>query len=408
METHPIHADAMTVARTASRDERVFFDLASPALKDKPLGFICEDRRYLFGSDQDRTVIRINDPVAFRKILTQGNLGLAECYMDQKVEVLQGSLENLLIALARSNIEKLILDKPLNALKLSGIYLRNMIRGRYRNIRSHYDMGVDLFESFLDETMAYSCGYATDDGDSISDLQINKYNRICRKLRLQPGDRLLDIGCGFGGLLIHAARHFGVRGTGITISHDQYHQGRANVEAKGLSKQVDIQFASHKEISGTYDKIVSVGMFEHLKYHDYPVFFRNLKGALAENGMGLVHTISCNASKNRHDPFIQRYIFPGSRTPKLSELSYFLEKNNLPIIDVENIVRHYAPTMRRWNENFQKNYARLDHSRYDARFKRMMDYYFACGVAASLATDGAVFQVLFGNSYTMHVPYQRV
>jgi cyclopropane-fatty-acyl-phospholipid synthase len=393
---------------SALPEEKAFFDLVGPALEDEPLVFCYQDRQYRFGSQTDSVVVRINEADFFHRVLTQGNLGLGECYMSRKFDIVNGRLEQLLISLARSNVEASIRRHPARVAKFSWIYLHNLLRGRYANVQSHYDIGDDLFDSFLDDSLTYSCGYQRSENDTLAELQDNKFDRICRKLRLEKGDELLDIGCGFGGLLIHAAKHYGARGVGITISCHHFRRGRAAVEAQGLSGDIEIQFASHKELPGKFDKIVSVGMMEHLKRSDYGVYVRNIKNSLVQEGLGLIHCIGCNNYKNRHDPFIQKYIFPGSSQPRLSEISRYLEEHSLAILDVENMARHYAPTLRRWNENFQNNYLRLDHRKYDDTFKRMWEYYLACGIAAATSSDSALYQVLFSNGYDIDMPYQRV
>jgi cyclopropane-fatty-acyl-phospholipid synthase len=398
-----------TVARTGvSTDEKTFFDLVGPAVSHEPLHFICGDREYVYGPGPNRTVVRITDPDFFRRVLTQGNLGLGECYMDKHFDVVRGTLEDLLLALARADVERCVRSNPRNLVKLAGIYARNLFRGRYGNVQSHYDIGDELFESFLDESMAYSCGYLRSSDDTLGDLQRNKFDRICQKLRLKPGEHLLDIGCGFGGLLMHAAKQYDVRCTGITISHRHHEKARAIVSSKGLSDRVEILFSSHKDLPGTFDKVVSVGMMEHLRRGDYRVYVRNIKRSLKEGGMGLIHCIGCNGPKNKHDPFIQKYIFPGSGQPRLSEMAYWLERNRLAILDVENMARHYAPTAHAWLVNFQDNYPKLDHRKYDETFKRMWEYYLSCGVPGAMASDSALWQVLFANSYKIEIPWQRV
>jgi cyclopropane-fatty-acyl-phospholipid synthase len=150
-------------------------------------------------------------------------------------------------------------------------------------------------------------------------------------------------------------------------------------------------------------------MIEHLTKRDMPVFVRNIKNALVPDGMALLHTVGCNTAVNKHDPFIQKYMLPGTRTPKLSEMADALEKNDLAIQDVENIARHYGPTLRGWNANFQKNYPGLDHNKYDARFKRMWEYYITCCIAAATQSEAAVYQVLVANSHKIYaMPWHRV
>src|SRR6185369_2544140 len=200
-------------------------------------------------------------------------------------------------------------------------------------------------------------GYAVSADDTLADLQRQKLDRLCQKLRIAPGDRVLDIGCGFGGLLTHAARNYGARGIGITLSKVQLKRANERLAAGGLADKIEIRFASHEELpEGPFDKVVSVGMFEHLKLSDYPVFFGNIKKVLTPKGLGLVHCIGCATADNPRDAFTQKYIFPGSRTPTLSEMASHIERFDMPILDVENMIRHYAPTVRRWLENFERNY----------------------------------------------------
>jgi cyclopropane-fatty-acyl-phospholipid synthase len=409
MTQQSLYPNVVAVRADVPRDERLFFEIVGPALANEPLTFLCGDREYRYGSGADPTVVRINDTDAFRRMLTEGNLGLGECYMDQKVEIVHGTLEGLLVSLVRAEVPKFIRANPASLLKLAGVHLRNLVRGRYANVQSAYDIGEELFENFLDPAMTYSCGYVAAETDSLEQMQINKFDRIAMVEHGERVDLLRDIGCCFGGLLIHAPEHYGVRCTGITIAHHHHRRAQANAAAKGLSDRVEIIFASHKTLPGQFDKIVSVGMIEHLTKRDLPVFVRNIKNALVKDGLALLHTVGCNTAVNRHDPFIQKYMLPGTRTPKLSELSENLEQNDLAIQDVENIARHYGPTLRGWNENFQKNYPKLDHKKYDSRFKRMWEYYITCCIAAATVSEAAVYQVLAANGHKIYaMPYQRI
>jgi cyclopropane-fatty-acyl-phospholipid synthase len=410
MNTQLVRSEVTRAEGKAPRDERIFFELVGPALKDEPLHFICGDRKYRFGTSDEPTVIEVTDPSAFGAMLARGNLGLGEAYIARKVEVVHGTLENLLVSLVRAEVPKFVRADPISLLKIASVRARNLLRGRYRNVQSAYDIGEDLFEAFLDPTtMAYSCGYVGSEGDTLEQLQINKFERVCRKLRLKAGDRLLDIGCGFGGLLIHAAENYGARCTGITIANHHRRRAAANAAAKGLSKQVEIVFASHQELPGKFDKVVSVGMIEHLTRHDFTAFVRNIKNALTPDGLALLHTVGCSTRRNRRDPYIQKYMLPGTRTPTLSEMAHDLEKYNLVIEDVENIVRHYGPTLRAWNENFQRNYHKLDRTKYDDTFKRMWEYALNCSVAAATVSEATVYQVLCANNHKIYeMPWHRV
>jgi cyclopropane-fatty-acyl-phospholipid synthase len=328
--------------------------------------------------------------------------------MDGDFDVVQGTLHGLLTALLRGRCD-LRIRKDLRLLaRAIGVRAANALRGNPSNVRAHYDLGLDLFEAFLDPTLTYSCGYAESPDDSLEQLQINKFERICRKLRLAPGQRLLDVGCGFAGLLIHAAQNYGVEGRGITLSRDQCRRARELVARAGLEDRVHIELSDYRDVGGRFDRVVSVGMLEHVPPAGYPGYFRKVAQVLRHGGLGLVHCIGCNGRRNGHDPFIQKYIFPGSSQPRLSDLTRQLERFALAILDVENLVRHYGHTVHRWLENFRANGDRLPEDRYDRRFRRMWEYYLSCGIAAARASDGAVYQILFTNDRAAELPLRRV
>ena len=270
-------------------------------------------------------VVAIEDERVFQRTLGLGNLGLGEAYMDGDFHLEQGTLAEFLAILLRNRLDHRLRAHPRLAFRVLALRLGNRIRGLQTNVRHHYDQGDDLFEAFLDRTMTYSCGYARTPEDSVEQLQQNKFERICRKLRLAPGQQLLDIGCGFGGLLIHAARTHGVRAVGITNSRVHWARGRVEVEREGLANQVDIRLGDFASLHGRFDRIVSVGMLEHVPRRLYRHYFRSIARYLAPGGLGLVHTIGCNAARNEHDPFTQAYIFPGSNQPRLSEMTKHLE-----------------------------------------------------------------------------------
>lgn len=397
-------------AAAPSRARRVFLDALSEHLAGARIVFRTEDGRHEVGRGEDVTaVVRVHRERFFERALAQGNLGLGEAFMDGDWEVEQGTLEGLLEALLRARLDKKLAGNPGVALKVLALQLLNGLRGRqWAHVQRHYDVGDDLFELFLDRSLVYSCAYLVKEDDSIETMQVQKLDRICRKLDLRPGERLLDIGCGFGGLLIHAASRFGVAGVGITTSARHAAKGMDRVRAAGLDGRVTLELRDHRTVEGRFDKVVSVGMMEHLPRGEYARYFERIAAVLAPEGRGLVHTIGCNAARNRHDPFIQKYVFPGSGQPKLSEMAADCERHGLAILDVENMVRHYAHTARRWLDRFRERAHLLDPKRYDASFRRMWKYYLCCCIAGARASDGALYQVLFARDYAAEMPLHRV
>jgi cyclopropane-fatty-acyl-phospholipid synthase len=353
--------------------------------------------------------IRVHRERFFARALSEGNLGLGEAYMDGDWTMEQGAIWELLVVLLRHRVDRRLRGNWRVALDVLRVQAANLLRRRqWRHVQDHYDVGDDLFETFLDSTLTYSCGYAVSPEDSLEQLQVQKLDRICRKLELRPGERLLDIGCGFGGLLIHAARQYGVEGVGITTSRRHCERGNATIARLGLAGRIHLELRDHRTVAGPFDKIVSVGMMEHLPRAEYGRYVDRIAGALAAQGLALVHVIGCTSARNAHDPFIQKYIFPGSGQVRLSEIAAGCERRGLAIRDVENLCRHYGWTAMRWLGRFEANQHRLDPARYDARFRRMWEYYLHCATAAGFASDGALWQVLLMKDYAGPMPLQRV
>jgi cyclopropane-fatty-acyl-phospholipid synthase len=399
-----------------SRNERSFIDLLRRHFDTGTLHVHSGGRRYVIGRGAEEPAafapdctLRVNDSAFFDRVLTQGNLGMGEAYMAGEFDVDGGKLEKLLRLLLMAGLDHKIGGDWRFLLRYGAILIGNRLVGNMNSVRKHYDIGEELFDTFLtDRYQVYSCGYAYSTDDDIDTLQQQKLERICRKLEARPGQRVLDIGCGKGGLLIHAALHYGVSGTGVTNSRAHYERARENARKYGVAGRVTFLLDDYAAVEGKFDRIVSVGMLEHLQEKEYKRYFGKIADTLSLGGRGLVHAVGCNTRVNSHDPFIQKYIFPDSDTPKLSAIATWLENNRLAILDVENMVRHYGVTATRWLEAFRANAHTLDETCYDRSFKRMWEYYLCCCVAAAYAGEQALYQVLFTNDYYGSYGLQRV
>ena len=398
--------------RTAGGAERVFLEMLDRHVEDTSIRFVVRGEEVAVGKGPrgGGPAVRIHDDRFFARVLSGGNLGLGEAYMDGDWEMEEGDLEDLLTPLLRNRIDRKVKGDVATAAKVARVQVANLFRRtHWGNAQFHYDLGDEVFESFLDPvTMMYSCGYAHTEGDTIEQLQVNKLDRICQKLGVRPDDHVLDIGCGFGGMLMHAAKHYGATGVGITTSRRHCEKGNQRIKEAGLADRVRLELRDHRTVTGRFDRVVSVGMFEHLPRKEYNRFFERIRDVLPAHGTGLVHAVGANTSKNVHDPFIQKYALPGTGQPKLSELAHCCEQNELAILDVENFIRHYGWTSRHWLNRFRANKHTLDQAKYGARFQRMFEYYLSCAIAAAWASDAALYQVLFARDYAAPMPLHRV
>jgi cyclopropane-fatty-acyl-phospholipid synthase len=397
-----------------SREAKLLLELLDLLIEDARIDFLLANHRVSVGATDPGTAtvaVRVNDPGFFRRVLASGSLGMAEAFMGREFELEEGSLTDFLTILIRNRIDRKLKERLTFRLTARMLWLRlsNKLRGQLKNIQVHYDKDDDaLFEAFLDPAMIYSCGYVRDPGAGVEQFQIDKMERICRKLQLAPGHRLVDIGCGYGGMLIYAVQHYGVTGKGVTIGRRHYERAKKNVAAAGLADRIEIEFAPYQRLTGTFDRMLSLGMMEHLDRREYGRFTRVVRDHLTPDGIGLFHFIGCTSRVNEHDPFIQKYILPDSNQPKLSEFVAALEDYDMAVLDVENMARHYGYTLSGWAESFRANSPRLDPEKYDDRFKRMWLYYLECAAAASFASAGGLFQILFAKNYPPPMPLQRV
>ncbi len=333
--------------------------------------------------------IRIKDPEVFDRVLSKWSLGLGEAYMDGQWECER--LDELFTRLLSTNLE----DKVRGTARLR--LLLAVLQARLFNLQSrrrafqvgeqHYDIGNDVFETMLDPYMIYSCGY-WQHARTLDEAQEHKLDMICRKLELAPGERLLDIGCGWGGLAEYAARHYDVEVVGITVSKEQ--KKLADERCRGLP--VEIRLVDYRELEGSFDKIVSVGMFEHVGPKNHRTYFRAAQRLLADQGLFLLHTIGINVSTRQADPWIHRYIFPNGKIPSAREVTAGMEQLFV-LEDWHNFGLDYDRTLMAWHDNFEAAWPRLS-SAYSERFRRMWRFYLLCCAGFFRSRQGQLWQLV--------------
>lgn len=333
--------------------------------------------------------MQVHDPHIFDRILQTWSLGLGESYMDGQWDCQR--LDEFFYRLMRQDLDESV--HGFARLRL----LYEVARAKALNLQSkdrafqvgeqHYNAGNDLFERMLDPMMIYSCGYWTN-ADSLTKAQEQKLDLICKKLQLQSGESLLEIGCGWGGLAKFAAERYGVNVLGITVSSEQ--QALAMERCRGLP--VEIRLIDYRDLHGSFDKIVSVGMFEHVGQKNYAEYFDIAHRLLKDQGIFLLHTIGSYATFQKTDAWIDRYIFPNGHLPSLVELSQALERRFL-LEDLHNFGHDYDKTLMAWLSNFEKSWPDLQ-TRYSKRFYRMWRYYLCCCAGFFRSGQGQLWQLV--------------
>lgn len=349
--------------------------------------------------------LRFKSKEGARQLLSNGFLGFGEAYMASDLEV-EGNLQELLRL--GFSIE---FDKQMPSLwqkvcfLLHRLYTRNTKSGVKQNISYHYDLGDEFYTNFLDKTMTYSCGYFDNETDSLEQAQLNKYEHICRKLALKPGEKLVDIGCGWGGMLIYAAQNYGITGLGNTLSCNQYESAKNQLKEMCLQDRIEVVLADYRQITGEFDKFVSIGMFEHVGKAFIPVYMRTVSNLLRKGGTGLIHTIGKDA-ESTSDAWIMKYIFPGGYVPNLAEIVREMGRAGLSILDVENLRVHYGHTLDQWAENYEKNVERV-RGMFDDSFARMWRLFLHASSAGFKYGNSHLYQILFSNGLDNDRPLTR-
>lgn len=333
--------------------------------------------------------IRVFDPDVYRHVFSSWSLGLGESYMDGKWNCAR--LDELFTRLLRTDIDSAAVGTA--RLRLAFEHLRHRLFNLQSRERAfevgehHYDAGNDVFETMLDSRMIYSCGY-WENATDLEQAQFDKLDMICRKLELRAGETLLDIGCGWGGLARFAAERYGVEVTGVTVSKEQL--ALAQERCKGLPVTLILQ--DYRDLQGRFDKIVSVGMFEHVGPKNYMTYFDTVKRLLAPEGLFLLHSIGVAATSHGTDPWIDKYIFPNGKLPSAREIADAVEGRFI-IEDWHNFGQDYDRTLMAWWDRFNQAWPRLQ-SRYNTRFYLMWKYYLLCCAGFFRSRQGQLWQLV--------------
>ncbi len=340
--------------------------------------------------------IRLSAPALHRQLVLRPRLYLPEAYVNGTLMIEKGSLYDL-IDLLGANLEVLpdgMLSRLFNGTTtfLRRFHQYNPVMRAQRNAAHHYDLSGEFYELFLDQDRQYSCAYFPTGEEDLDTAQRDKKRHIAAKLLLRPGHKVLDIGSGWGGLALYLAAQCGVEVTGLTLSAEQHSVATRRAAAAGLSERVHFHLRDYRDESGAYDRIVSVGMFEHVGLNHYPAFFAKLKELLKPDGVALLHAIGRMDGPGSTNPWLRKYIFPGGYSPALSEVVPVVERTRLWITDIEILRLHYARTLRAWRQRFEANRERV-RAIYDERFCRMWEMYLVGSELAFRRGNHLVFQM---------------
>ena len=348
--------------------------------------------------------VLIHDRGALLKLVADAELYFGEMYSAQRIEI-QGNLLDFLEAVYRAfplqsqgRIGKKLLSTFYDA-------RRNTLNGSRRNIHHHYDIGNDFYRLWLDERMLYTCAYFPEPGTSLEDAQLAKMDHVCRKLRLQPGDQVVEAGCGWGALALHMAKDYGVKVTAYNISSEQIIYARQRAQAEGLDGQVEFIEDDYRNVLGKFDVFVSVGMLEHVGAGHYQELGSVINRVLKNTGRGLIHSIGLNFPRPM-DAWTERHIFPGASPPSLGQMMQIFEPFDLSVLDVENLRLHYAKTLEHWLQRYENNVERVT-KMFDADFVRAWRLYLAGSLTAFKMGGMQLFQVTFTRADNNQIPWTR-
>lgn len=354
-----------------------------------------------YGPDKPKVAVTFTDPAVVKAIRQNLDLAVGEGYMNGQIEI-RGDLAEL-TRLGDQNLASL--GKYFKRLPLSN--RRTSKRTNFSDVQHHYDLGNDFYKLWLDKSMTYSCAYFKKPSDSLETAQKQKVDHVLRKLNLQKGMKLLDIGSGWGELIIRAAKRYGVKAHGITLSKEQYHATKRRIKGEGLTGRVSVELKHYNDVAGReiYDRIVSVGMYEHVGKNNHPKYMAAVDRLLKPGGVSLLHTITQFEDRNINQ-WIDKYIFPGSYLPVLADTIAVHAAHNFRTTDVEALRRHYARTLDQWSQRFEKHVDQIT-AMYDERFVRMWRLYLRGSYAGFTFGNLDIVQIVSTKGLSDELPMTR-
>ncbi|MBG76963.1 MAG: SAM-dependent methyltransferase [Pelagibacteraceae bacterium] len=356
-----------------------------------------DGKKYIFGNSEPFTSIRFHKKDIKKKLYLNPELYLGEAYVDGDITIENGDLETF-INIVSKNYNYIVKDFTHHILDLINLFAeffqgRNLQDISKKNVSHHYDINEEIYKLFLDKDMQYSCAYFHNENISLDQAQIDKKNHLIKKLNINKNNmKVLDIGSGWGGMALQIAKDTGAYVKGVTLSDNQYVTSKKRAKELSLDSKVDFDLIDYRNLNEKFDRIISVGMFEHVGKKEYQKFFKKIYDLLNDEGVCVLHTIGTMHPPSKTNPWIKKYIFPGGYIPSLSDIVPVIEKNKLWINDIEFLQLHYATTLKNWRINFNRNREKISKI-LDEKFCRMWEFYLLSSEYSFRNLGNQVFQI---------------